>query len=266
MFEQVQAPTFIDITLIHIAAYLLIPVLLGDNRQRALISASFTYAVINLAHLPFIYFFLFLFQPFMGSLSWVEFLQQNTHIYYSLTVFSNILIVVCCIFAARWLRETKLKPPLKIFVFFNLMFILFPTMVLALYEEILAVLSISVLVPAFAGIFIIGLMLFLFYLYSRLATEMPALGINEIRPVEQSSANVTSVDAGKYTQFIKVLSRRELELVEAVLGGNYSYKELSSALNVSTNTVKAHLKNIYKKTGVSNVSALTALFHGYKSP
>ena len=260
MFEHVEAPTFIDITLIHIAAYLLIPVLLGDNRQRALISATFTYALINLAHLPFIYFFLFLFHPFIGSLTWPEFLQQNTHIYYSLTVFSNTLIVVCCIFAAQWLRETRLKPPIKMYIFFNLFFALFPKAVLALYEEILAVLSIPFFIPAIVGAFIVGLMLFLFYLYTRLAADNIAPSVNIVKP-----ADITSTDDNNYTQFIQVLSRRELELVEALLAGNYSYKELSSALNVTGNTVKAHLKNIYRKTGVSSINALTALFRRYKT-
>ncbi|MCL2008181.1 MAG: helix-turn-helix transcriptional regulator [Treponema sp.] len=87
-----------------------------------------------------------------------------------------------------------------------------------------------------------------------MAADIPAPGVNEVKPAY----------VGNYMKFIEVLSRRELEVVEAVLAGSYSYKELSTVLNVSGNTVKAHLKSIYKKTGVSNINALTALFRGYK--
>jgi DNA-binding CsgD family transcriptional regulator len=48
-----------------------------------------------------------------------------------------------------------------------------------------------------------------------------------------------------------------------VLAGNYSYKELSKALDISVNTVRTHLKNIYKTTGVSSIKDLSSLFHGF---
>jgi len=59
------------------------------------------------------------------------------------------------------------------------------------------------------------------------------------------------------------LSKRELEVVKTTLAGKTSYKEISAALNISVHTVKAHLKHIYKITGVSNVTALSSLFRGY---
>ncbi len=171
MFEQVDSPTLIDITVIHIALYLLIPVLLGNNRLRAFISASFTFSIINLAHLPISYFFLVVVSPFINSQSYVEFLQKNPNIYYSAIFINNVVIAVCCLFAARYLRETKLKPPLKLYAIFNLLFILFPLVILTWYEDLLNVMSISFLTSAIIGMFFLIITLFLFYLYTRLATD-----------------------------------------------------------------------------------------------
>jgi DNA-binding CsgD family transcriptional regulator len=169
-----------------------------------------------------------------------------------------MVIAACCFFAARWLRETKLKPPFKLYVLFNLLFILFPLIVLVWYEDILNVMSISFLTSAFICTFFLAIMLFLFYLYTRLTLDSPAVDIKETEnPLLQDS----KVD--EYIPFIQRLSKRELEVIEAVLAGNVSYKELSFSLNISVNTVKTHLKHIYETTGVSNIAALSSLFHGY---
>jgi DNA-binding CsgD family transcriptional regulator len=253
MLEQIDSPTLIDVTVIHIALYLLIPVLLGNNRLRALISASFAFSIINLTHLPIGHFVFAVVSPFINSLGHVEFLQQNPQIWYSIIFINNIVIAVCCLFAARWLRETKLKPPLKLYVIFNLLFVLFPLAVLVWYEDILNVMTVSFLTSAFIGTFFLAIMLFLFYLYTRLTVDNTVAGIKE-------TENPLS---GKYALFIRELSKRELEVVKAVLSGNTSYKELSAVLNISVNTVKAHLKHIYKTTGVSNIAALSSLFRGY---
>jgi DNA-binding CsgD family transcriptional regulator len=260
MYEQVDSPTLIDVTVIHIALYLLVPVLLGKNRLRALISASFAFSIINLTHLPIGHFIFFVVSPFINSLSHVEFIQQNPLLYYSLIFLSNIVIVVCCLFAAHWLRETKLKPPLKLYVVFNMIFILFPLAILVWYEDILNVMSVSFLISAFIGTFFLAIMLFLFYLYTRLTLDNPAADTKETENLLS-----TDVKVDEYTQFILHLSRRELEVIEAVLAGNVSYKELSAALNISVNTVKAHLKHIYKTTSASNIAALSSLFHGFSS-
>jgi len=260
MYGHMDSPSLIDVTVIHIAIYLLIPVLLGKNRLRALISASFAFSIINLAHLPILYFMLVLIRPFLNSLSWAEFIQANPQIYYGLTLLSNSVIVVCCLFAARWLRETKLRPPIKLYVVFNMIFFLFPLAILIWYEDILNVMSVSFLISAFIGTFFLAIMLFLFYLYTRLTLDNQAAVIKET-----GSPLSTAVKVDEYTQFMQHLSRRELEVIEAVLAGKASYKELSAALNISVNTVKAHLKHIYKTTGVSNITALSSLFHGFSS-
>jgi len=259
MFNQVDSPTLVDITVIHIALYLLIPVLLGNNRLRAFISASFVFSIINLAHLPISYFILVAVSPFINSQSYVEFLQKNPNIYYSSILLNNIIIAVCCLFAERYLRKTKLKPPLKLYVIFNLLFILFPLVVLVWYEDILNVMSISFLTSAFIGTFFLVIMLFLFFLYTRLTADNLTTGLNETVNPSSLMADINN----KYTPFIQFLSRRELEVIEAVLAGNVRHKQLSTALNISVSTVKTHLIHIYQTTGVSSIAALSSLFHGY---
>jgi len=261
MFEQVDSPTLLDITVIHIAVYLLVPVLLGNNRFRAFISAAFAFSIINLAHLPIIHFIFFVVSPFINSQSHVEFLQNNPNIYYSGIFINNIVIGVCCFFAARWLRETKLKPPLLLYLIFNLVFILFPLVILVWYEDILKIMSVSFLYSAFIGTFFLVITLFLFYLYTRLTTDNLTAGLN----VTESPLSLKAEEVDKYTPYIHLLSKRELEVIEAILAGNVRHKQLSAALNISVSTVKTHLIHIYQTTGVSSIAALSSLFHGYTS-
>jgi DNA-binding CsgD family transcriptional regulator len=188
----------------------------------------------------------------------VEFFQQNHQIYYGVIFLSNIVIAVCCLFAARWLREIKLKPPLKLYVLFNLLFVLFPLAVVVWCEDMLTVMSVSFLASAFICALFLGLILFLFYLYTRLTKDNLTA---EMKETESALSHDRKFD--EYTKFIQDLSRRELEVVEAVLNGNTSYKELSAALNISVNTVKTHLKHIYQTTGVSNIATLSSLFREY---
>ena len=67
----------------------------------------------------------------------------------------------------------------------------------------------------------------------------------------------------RYAQYIEQLSKRELEVIKTVLSGCVGQKELAVTLNISVNTVKKHLQNIYKATGTVNMTALTILFSGY---
>jgi len=259
MFMQVDSPSLVDITVIHIALYLLIPVLLGNNRLRAFISASFTFSIINLTHLPISHFIFVVVSPFINSQSYVEFLQKNSNIYYSGILLNNIVIAVCCLFAEHYLRKTKIKPPLKLYVIFNLLFILFPLVVLVWYEDILKVMSISFLTSAFIGTFFLVIMLFLFFLYTRLTTDNLTADLKET----ENPFSIKSEKNDTYTPYIQLLSRRELEVIEAVLAGNVRHKQLSAALNISVSTVKTHLIHIYQTTGVSSIAALSSLFHGY---
>jgi len=53
------------------------------------------------------------------------------------------------------------------------------------------------------------------------------------------------------TQSTDVLSDREIQVLRLISDGN-TYAEVSEMLNISTNGVKFHVKNIYKKLEVSN--------------
>ena len=66
-----------------------------------------------------------------------------------------------------------------------------------------------------------------------------------------------------YVKFAPKLTKRELEVIEAILAGALRYKSIASALNISVNTVKTHLRKIYKIVGVNKIETLAYLFNGY---
>jgi DNA-binding NarL/FixJ family response regulator len=57
-----------------------------------------------------------------------------------------------------------------------------------------------------------------------------------------------------------LLTKRQRQLVEILLSGK-SNKQISNELNLSGYTVENHLRNIYRKFGVRNRTALAAHFH-----
>ncbi|MEM7320160.1 MAG: response regulator transcription factor, partial [Pseudomonadota bacterium] len=59
---------------------------------------------------------------------------------------------------------------------------------------------------------------------------------------------------------IHSLSRKERAILESLATG-MSNRELSKALQISTNTVKFHLSNIYEKLSVRNRSQAIAFFY-----
>jgi DNA-binding CsgD family transcriptional regulator len=249
IYKQPVVPIFIN-TVTNNALFLLVCVFLGNNRLRALIAASFVFSIMNLAQIPVLYFHIAVY-PVADIPSFMEAVLQSPKMFYSEFIFVIVIITVCCLLAAHWLRESKLKPPLKLYISFNLLFVLFTFIVLLWLEDFVEGMFISLLSTAFMGTLFIGILLFLFYLYTRLTKENLTGGIQE------------DVKIGEYKKYIQHLSRRELDVVEAVLAGNYSYKELSKALDISVNTVRTHIRHIYKTAGVSNITALSSLFHGF---
>jgi DNA-binding CsgD family transcriptional regulator len=250
-YKPPAVPSIFDITVINNALFLLVCVLLGNNRLRALISASFVFSIIHLAQIPVSYFFIVFVYPTTDISSFLEAALQSPKMLYSGIFFIISIITVCCLLAAHWLRKARLKPPLKLYIFFNLLFVLFTFIVLLWLEDFVTGVSLSYLSTAFMGTLFIGILLFLFYLYTRLTKENLTGGIQE------------DVKIGEYKKYVQHLSRRELDVVEAVLAGYYSYKELSKALDISVNTVRTHIRHIYQTTGVSNITALSSLFHGF---
>jgi DNA-binding CsgD family transcriptional regulator/glucan phosphoethanolaminetransferase (alkaline phosphatase superfamily) len=257
-YGKVETPSFIDTTIIFIALCLLSYVLLGNNRSRTLTAASFIFSIINLAQFPVVYFTAVFIHPVNDLSDFLEDSMELPQLYFGSIFFINIVITVCCLLAARWLRNTKLKPPLNIYVPFNLMFIIFTFIVLFWLEDF-SLVSMSFLSSFFMGSLIIVILIFLFYLYTRLTAD------NSSSAVKNTETQISTAKNDKYTPFIQLLSRRELEVIESILAGNVRYKELSKALNISVNTVKTHLKHIYQTTGVSNIAGLSSLFYGYTS-
>ena len=245
-YGKVDAPSFIDTTVIFIALCLLSCVLLGKNRLKMLIAASFIFSIVNLAQFPVVYFTAVFIHPVTDLINFIEESLKFPQLYYGATFFINVVITICCLLAARWLRNTKLKPPLNLYLPFNLLFIFSTLIVLFWLEDFSKVLSISFLSSFFLGTLLIGILIFLFYLYTRLTAD-----------------NLSAETKTDYTPFIQQLSKREIEVIEAVLAGNVTHKELSNVLNISVNTVKTHLKHIYQTIGVSNIAALSSLFHRF---
>jgi len=229
----------------------LVCVLLSINRSRMFVAATFIYSVISIAQIPVVYFIAVIVHPLINMPGLHEAAAQFPHLYYTGLFFNNIIVTICCFLAAHWLRKTQIKPPLKFNVFFSLLFVLFALIVLLWWSDIVKIMTISFLPSALLGTLLLGILLLLFYLYTRLVIKTESLPI------------VTNANAGEYAQFVKQLSRRELEVVEAILVGNVSHKELSATLNISVNTVKTHLKHIYKTTGVSSIEVIPYLFRGF---
>jgi len=236
-------------------------ILLGNNRLRTLTAASFIFSIFNLAQFPVVYFLAAVIYPVTNIDILFEEGYKNSQIYYSFIIFANIIIAVSCLLAARWLRNTMLKPPLKLCVFFILLFFLFTLVIQVWWEDFSKVTSISFLSTFFMGVFFIVILLSLFYIFTRLAKENLSSNIN----YAENTSPLSTAQVDKYTPFLQQLSKRELEVIESILAGNVSHKELASSLNISVNTVKTHLKHIYLITGVSNVAKLSSLFHGYSS-
>jgi len=258
-FGKINTPSFFDVSLFFYPLLLLLFVLLGDNRLRALISASFVFGLISLVQFPVVYFSAAVIHPVTDLNNYLEEISKYPRLYYGAVFSTSVIIAVCCLFAARWIRGAKLKPPLKLFFLFNLLFIFFTLTILAWWDDFKNVTSISFLTSFFMGTAFILILLSLFYIYTRLTAESSSSAAKET----ESQLPLMSAQADKYAPFIARLSRRELEVIEAVLAGNVSHKELASSLNISVNTVKTHLKHIYQTTGVSNITALSSLFSGY---
>lgn len=57
------------------------------------------------------------------------------------------------------------------------------------------------------------------------------------------------------TAIKKILSNRELKILELVASGNNS-EEIGKVLTITKNTVQTHRRNMLKKTGMNNTQQL----------
>ena len=107
------------------------------------------------------------------------------------------------------------------------------------------------------------------YLLKRNFDQIPAA----IKDVLEGGAPMTSSVAKRVLSFIpktkvekaeetESLSKREAEILSYVAKG-YSYKMIANALNISTETVRTHIKRIYKKLQVNSATgAVHKFMHG----
>ena len=235
---------------------LILCVLPGPNRLRAFVAASFTLSIIHVAEIPVLYFTAAIIYSFSGPIDSLDAIPQIPQCYYLILFLFNLIVMCSCFLAARWLRKTHEKPPLKISIYFCLFFISFAvimsffTITIWLWN-IMTITLISLLALALLGTLLLCIPHFALYFFSRLTVR------------REKNVNTQYASGAEYVQFIGQLSRRELEVIEAILAGNASQKELSVSLNISVNTVKKHLQHIYQTTGAPNMTALTVLFNGY---
>jgi DNA-binding CsgD family transcriptional regulator len=110
------------------------------------------------------------------------------------------------------------------------------------------------------GVFIFAINLIMFHQYIRLLTAYEArsfaMEVAETPPVWTKEAGLSEAFIARYK-----ISPREQDIIEAIIEGK-TYQQIADSLFISTKTVETHLRNIYKKTNVSNRFALYTLIKG----
>jgi DNA-binding CsgD family transcriptional regulator len=230
--------------------------LLGANRNRALVSAAFVYSIINVLELPGVFYILVAVRPLLTMPNITKEIAQIPLLFFFGSFFFNVIVAFCCFLAARLLRKTTVNPPLKSSVIFCLIFISF-TVIIYVWLIDASLSSVSFLTFALRGLLMVGLQILAFYFFTRFTADK---GYNT---AGRKITNAPDTVCGEYAQFVPLLSKREIEVIEAVLAGCVSYKKIAASLNISVNTVKTHLQHIYQTTGVSNIDELSSLFRGF---
>jgi DNA-binding CsgD family transcriptional regulator len=234
----------IEAMLIFIFAFL------GAHRLRTLVTCAYIFCILIITPVLIAYMGLLMASPFV-ELSINETVAQSSNIFYLGNLFISLITIGSCLIAERWLRRVPKNPPLKYSAFFTSIYITFALVVLVWWRFIKTTTSTPVAATFFMGVLLLAVLVLLFYLFTRLVSNTVGM------------IAIPQATTSKYVQFLPNLSRRELEVIQAVLSGNTSYKELADTLNISINTVKTHLKHIYQITGASNITALMFLFRGY---
>jgi DNA-binding NarL/FixJ family response regulator len=108
------------------------------------------------------------------------------------------------------------------------------------------------------------------YLLKKNFDQIPA----SIKDVLDGGAPMTSSVAKKVLTFvpqnkptknpnIETLSPREKEILEYIVKG-YSYKMVAAQINIATETVRSHIKKIYKKLQVNSATEAAYKFNSNK--
>jgi DNA-binding CsgD family transcriptional regulator len=232
--------------------------LLGPNRKWAFIASAFIFFIIFSATEVFVIFFISSFiYPLLNSNNALQITFGIPQIHYTAIFLFNIIVMCHCFLAARWIRKMPENTPVKLCVFFCLFLLSYSatTSFWAYYaarQRPPMPFSLTTLLAAL----LMCIPIFSLYFFTRFTANTKRI------PADKKESENTAYQA-EYNQFIGQLSKRELEVISAILAGSLRYKTLASSLNISVNTVKTHLKHIYQITGVNNIEDLSALFSGF---
>ena len=123
--------------------------------------------------------------------------------------------------------------------------------------------------PLFGLLFLAGYIIYVFTAYSPFISLSPylyfianGLPIVALWIYHQSQPlPVLSADAPRLTRFIEAnaLTPREADILKKIIRGA-SNKEIAGQSFISPHTVRNHIYNIYRKTGIKNRFQLLALF------
>jgi len=205
---------------------------------------------------------IYLFNYVSGSYIYA-FTDAFSSLFSFLKIIEGVLILFWAFFYYRIARKITIKAPLS----FSLLTILTPVAGLAIIvvssnaASSLLGTGINVyLHGALFGTLIIVLNMCVFYLYIKLSVAHESLifarDLAHTPPVWTSEQGLSAAFIEKYE-----ITPREREVIEAMLLGKTD-KEISIKLYIAVNTVQAHLKRIYRKTGASGRFALSALVRG----
>jgi DNA-binding CsgD family transcriptional regulator len=172
----------------------------------------------------------------------------------------GIVLLFWALFYYRVARNMTAKPPLS----FSLLTVLAPLAGLAVIAAsvyaVRPLLDFGVNIFLYGGLFgtlIIALNMCVFYLYIKLSVAHEALvfaqRVSPSPPVRTPEQGLSAAFIEKYE-----ITPREREVIETVVQGKTD-KEIAATLNMAVNTVQAHLKRIYRKTGAAGRFALSAL-------
>jgi DNA-binding CsgD family transcriptional regulator len=234
--------------------------LLGPNRKRALIASAFIFFIIYSATEIFVIFLISSFTyPLLNSDNAMHITFGMPQFHYAAIILFNLIVMCHCFLAAHWIRKIPGNTPVKSCVLFCL--ILLSYSVTTVFWSIMSTTRMppeSFFPSVLLGALLMSIPILSLYFFTRLVSKTKLIPANE-----KESENTVYQSNTEYAKFIGQLSKRELEVISAVLAGSLRYKTLASSLNISVNTVKTHLQHIYQITGVNNIETLSALFSGY---
>jgi len=91
-------------------------------------------------------------------------------------------------------------------------------------------------------------------------SEQPAFLLDTIEAVASGRMVFPYIDVRKiYDNPLATLTRRELEVLSKLAGGRTN-KQIARDMEVSLNTIKFHVRNLYQKLGVNSRSQAIALY------